>query len=321
MEPLDRSTIWPYRKGEPGPFYYQRYGHPTGVAAERALGELEGGKALLFPSGSGAITALVLAMLEPGQTIALAEGAYYGTGALLGALARWGVQLVEFDQTGPPPDTVDLVWLEAPSNPFLTMPDIEAAAAHPARVVVDSTAATPVYVRPLELGADFAVHSATKFLGGHSDVLLGAVVCRSGEDFERLREFRSRTGIVAAPDPCWLLLRSLKTLPLRMERHTASATELARRLGAHAAVERVRYPGFGGLLSFDVRGGGEAARRVETSVRLILNATSLGGVESLLESRARWEPERVPPGLLRLSVGLEDVDELWADLEQALGGA
>jgi cystathionine gamma-synthase len=314
VEPLDRSTIWPYERGEPGDFYYQRYAHPTGVAAERALGELEGGEALLFPSGSGAITALVLALLGPGQTIALAAGGYYGTPLLFAALEPWGLRFREFDQTGAPPDGVDLIWLEAPSNPYLTMPDFDAAAAHPARVVVDSTAATPVYLRPLELGADFVVHSATKYLGGHSDVLLGAVVCRSAEDAERLRAFRGRTGIVAAPDPCWLLLRSLKTLRVRMERITATAQVLAERLRAHPAVSEVRYAGFGGLLSFDVAD----ARKVETSVRLITNATSLGGTESLLESRSRWEGDRVPPGLLRLSVGLEDPDELWADLEQAL---
>jgi cystathionine gamma-synthase len=317
VEPLDRATIWPYREGKPGELYYQRYAHPNGLAAEAKLAELDGGEALLFPSGAGATTALVLGLLEPGQTIALAEGGYYGTGVLFGALERWGLRHVEFDQTGPPPEGVDLVWLEAPSNPFLTMPDIEAAVASPARVVVDSTAATPVYLRPLEHGADFALHSATKYLGGHDDVLLGAVACRSAEDAERLREFRGRTGIVAAPDPCWLLSRSLKTLPVRMERHTASATELAERLRAHPAVEVVRYPGFSGLLSFDVADA-EAATKVETSLRTIENATSLGGVESVLESRTRWEGDRVPPGLLRLSVGLEDVDDLWADLEQAL---
>jgi cystathionine gamma-synthase len=317
VEPLDRATIWPYREGEPGELYYQRYAHPNGLAAEAKLAKLEGGEALLFPSGAGATTALVLALLEPGQTIALAEGGYYGTGVLLDALERWGVRHLEFDQTGPPPEDVELVWLEAPSNPFLTMPDIEAAVASPARVVVDSTAATPVYLRPLEHGADFALHSATKYLGGHHDVLLGAVACRSAEDAATLREFRGRTGIVAAPDPCWLLSRSLKTLGARMERHTASGTELAERLRAHPAVEIVRYPGFGGLLSFDVADA-QAANKVETSLRTILNATSLGGVESVLESRTRWEGDRVPPGLLRLSVGLEDVDELWADLEQAL---
>ena len=317
MEPLDRATIWPYREGAPGELYYQRYAHPNGLAAEARLAELEGGEALLFPSGAGATTALVLGLLEPGQTIALAEGGYYGTGVLFDTLERWGVRHVEFDQTGPPPEGADLVWLEAPSNPFLTMPDIESAVASPGRVVVDSTAATPVYLRPLDAGADFALHSATKYLGGHHDVLLGAVACRSAEDAERLREFRGRTGIVAAPDPCWLLSRSLKTLRVRMERHTASATAIAERLRDHPAVEVVRYPGFGGLLSFDVADA-EAARKVETSLRTIENATSLGGVESVLESRTRWEGDRVPPGLLRLSVGLEDVDELWVDLAQAL---
>jgi cystathionine gamma-synthase len=315
---LDRSTNWPYEDGEPGEFYYQRYAHPAGVAAERALGELEGGDALLFPSGSGATTALLLTLLEPGKTVALANDAYYGTGVLMRMLERWGLQVVEFDQTGSPPDGVDLVWIEAPSNPLLTMPDFESAAAHPAPVVCDSTAATPVYLRPWERGADYVLDSATKFLGGHHDVLLGAVVAKRREDYERLLELRGRSGIVAAPDPAWLLRRSLKTLKVRMERHTANAQELARRLEAHPAVERVRYPGFGGLMSFDVAGGAVSARRVETSTQRIKNATSLGGVDSVLETRARWEAGRVPDNLVRLSVGLENVDELWADLEQAL---
>src|SRR6266516_2743414 len=318
---LDRSTVWPYEEGEPGAFVYSRYAHPTGVEAERALAALEGApesQALLFASGSAATTTLLLALLKPGDTVALAAGAYFGTGVIMDELSRWGLAHVEFDQTGPPPEGVDLVWLEGPSNPFLTMPDLEAAAAHPAPVVVDSTAATPVYLRPLERGADFALHSATKFLGGHSDVLLGAVVARDPIQAERLRVFRGRTGIVAAPDPAWLLLRSLKTLAVRMERHTANAKAIAERLAAHPAVERVRYPGFGGLLSFDVAGDAQA---VERSVRVITNATSLGGVESLIESRRRWEGERVPANLLRLSVGLEHVDELWADLEQALANA
>jgi cystathionine gamma-synthase len=315
--PLDRSTIWPYEDGEPGEFYYSRYAHPTGVAAERALGELEGGEALLFPSGAGATTTLVLALLEPGKIVAVAEGAYYGTAVLFRALERWGLRHVEFDQTEPPPDA-DLVWLEAPSNPFLTMPDFEAAAAHPAPVVVDSTAATPIYLRPLEHGADFVLHSATKYLAGHHDALLGAVVCRDPAEAHRLRELRGRTGIVAAPDVAWLLLRSLQTLGVRVERQTATASALAELLRAHPAVEQVRYPGFGGLLSFDVAGGAEAARAVETSTRLIANATSLGGVHSALETRGRWESDRVPPGLIRLSVGLEPPEELWADLEQAL---
>ena len=311
---LDRSTIWPYEHGEPGRFYYARYDHPTAAEAERRLGALDGGEAVLFPSGTGAATALVLTLLAPGSTIALAQDAYYGTGVLFRELGRWGVRLVEFDQTGPPPAGADLVWLEAPSNPLLTMPDLDAAVAHPAPVVVDATAATPVHLRPLERGADLVLHSATKYLAGHHDALLGAVVAKREEDAHRLRELRGRTGIVAAPDAAWLLVRGLETLEVRVARQTESARELAARLADHAAVERVRYPGFGGLLSFDVAGGAAAARAVETSTRLIVNATSLGGVRSVLETRHRWEGDRVPANLVRLSVGLEGVDELWDDL-------
>jgi cystathionine gamma-synthase len=314
---VDRSTMWPYKDGEPGEFIYQRYGHPTGVEAERQLGELDGGDALLFSSGAGATTALALSLLSPGATIALAEGAYYGTGVTFGLLDRWGLRYVEFDQTGAPPDGVDLIWLEAPSNPFQTMPDLEAAAAHAARVVVDATAATPVHLRPLQQGADFVLHSATKYLAGHDDALLGAIVSKREEDAARLKEFRTRSGIVAAPDACFLLLRGLQTLELRVVRQTESALELAKRLGEHPNVLQVRHAGIGGLLSFDVAGAAEA-RHVETSLRLITNATSLGGVHSVLESRARWEGDRVPPGLLRLSVGLEPVEQLWGDLAQAL---
>jgi cystathionine gamma-synthase len=319
MEPLDRSTIWPYdERGEAREFNYQRFDSPTVAAAETALGELDGGTALLFPSGAGATTALVLSLLEPGNTIALVRGGYYGTGVTFAALASWGLQVVEFDQTGPPPEEVQLVWVEAPSNPFLTMPDLQAATAHGAPVVVDATAATPVHLRPLEHGADFVLHSATKYLAGHDDTLLGAVICRDDAAAEKLRTFRSRTGIVAAPDPAWLLLRGLKTLELRVRRQTKTAAFLAERLRAHPAVETVRYPGLGGLLSFDVSDA-ETARKVETSTRVIVNATSLGGVTTLIESRSRWEGDRVPPGLLRVSAGLEDSEQLWADLEQALG--
>jgi cystathionine gamma-synthase len=319
MEPLDRSTIWPYdERGEPGDFYYHRFGNPTVAAAEAALGELDGGTALLFPSGAGATTALVLSLLGPGDTIALARGGYYGTGVTFAALADWGLRVVEFDQTGTAPEDVQLVWLEAPTNPYLTMPDLDAAAAHPAPVVVDATVATPVHLRPLERGADFVLHSATKYLSGHDDVMLGAVVCRDDAAAEELRAFRGRTGIVAAPDPAWLLLRGLKTLEVRVRRQSATAALLAERLRGHPGVETVRYPGLGGLLSFDVADA-DTARKVETSTRVIVNASSLGGVTTLIESRSRWEGDRVPPGLLRLSAGLEDPETLWADLEQALG--
>jgi len=314
---VDRSTAWPYVDGEPGEYVYARFAHPAGVAAERALGALEGGHALLYPSGTGAATALLLTLLAPGDTVALAEGAYYGTGVLLGELERWGLRHVLFDQTSAPPDGVQLVWIEAPSNPLLTMPDFPAAAAHPAPVVCDSTAATPVHLRPLEHGCDYVLHSGTKFLAGHHDALVGAIVSKREEDAARLHELRTRTGIVCQPETAALLHRGLETLDVRVARQTESAQALAERLRGHPAVLVVRYPGFGGLLSFDVAGGA-AARRVETATRLVRNQTSLGGVHSSIESRHRWEGDRVPEGLLRLSVGLEAPAELWADLEQAL---
>jgi cystathionine gamma-synthase len=333
VPPVDRATIHAYEDATPGPFHYQRYAHPVGAEGERLLSGLEGGEALLFPSGMGAATALVLALLGPGAKIALADGGYFGMVSLFGEeLARWGLELVVFDQTGPPPKA-DLVWLEPCSNPMLTFPDLDAAieSAHAAggRVLVDNTVLSPLLLRPLEHGADFVLHSATKILAGHHDASLGVVVCGSPETAARLAAFRRTSGIVAAPDPVWLMLRGLKTLAPRVERQSASALELARRLDDHPAVQRVRYPGlgdpvaaryvhaFGQLLSFDVADG-ERAVRVERSLALIENATSLGGAASTLESRARWEGDRVPPGLLRLSVGLEDVDDLWADLAQAL---
>ncbi|MGI8572658.1 MAG: trans-sulfuration enzyme family protein [Solirubrobacteraceae bacterium] len=333
LPPIDRATIHPYDDGTPGPVYYQRRAHPVSLQAEEVLGQLDGGHSLLYPSGAGATAGLVLGLLGSGRRVAVADDAYYGTvGLLRGELSRWGLEVVTFDQTGSPP-AADLVWLEPCSNPLLTFPDLDTsiADAHAAgaRVVVDNTVLSPVLLRPLEHGADFVLHSATKILGGHHDALLGVVTCARQEDAERLRAFRTDAGIVAAPDPAWLLLRGLKTLYLRVERVSETALELARRLAAHRAVTRVRYPGlgdlvaaryvdaFGPLLSFDVADG-EHALRVERSLRLIENATSLGGVTSTLESRTRWEPERVPAGLLRLSVGLEHVEDLWEDLQAAL---
>jgi cystathionine gamma-synthase len=316
---VDRRTVWPYTDGEPGEFSYVREAHPTGAEAERKLGELEGGRALLFSSGMAAATAILLALLRPGQAVALAEGGYFGTEILMrDVLGPWGLESVLFDQTGAPPDGVDLIWLEAPSNPFLTMPDLEAAAAHPARVVVDSTVATPVYLNPLAGGADLVLHSATKYLTGHSDAMAGAVVCKDDSDYDHLFHFRHISGPICSADTAALITRGLKTLRVRVERQSETAAVLAERLASHPAVETVRYPGFGGLLSFDVAGDPVA---VERSTRLIRNATSLGGVETTMESRHRWEGDRVPVGLLRLSVGLEDADELWADLEQALDSA
>lgn len=316
-QPIDRSTAWPYEDGELGRYWYARDAHPTGAAVEAQLGALDGGRALLFPSGMSAVTTVLLTLAGPAPLVALAAGAYYGTGRLFALLEPWGVRTVEFDQTGPPPDDAALVWIEAPANPMLTMPDFEAAAAHGAAVVCDSTLATPLGIRPLDLGCAVALHSATKYLAGHDDALAGAIVVRDTDLYDRLRATRTATGAVASPDTAFLVARGLKTLAVRVARQAATAVVLAERLREHPAVDVVRYPGLGGVVSFDVADA-EAVRRVETSVRVIENATSLGGTVSKLEGRHRWEGDRCPPGLLRLSVGLEEPEVLWTDLEQAL---
>jgi cystathionine gamma-synthase len=315
METVDRTTAWPYDEaGEPRDFYYQRYAHPTGAAAEARLGELEGGEALLFGSGTAAVTACLFALCKPGTKVALAEGAYFGTGVTMRQLEPWGLDVTEFDQTGAPPADADLIWLEAPANPILTQPNWEAMRAHGGTIVCDATLSTPVFLRSLDEGATIALHSATKYLTGHHNALLGAIVTRDPELRQRLYDVRTRVGLSAAPDSAAALLHGLETLEVRMRRHTESAAEIARRLEQHPAVAVVRYPGIGGIVCFDVAD----ARAVETSTALIGNMTSLGGVRSTMESRHRWEGDRIPEGLLRLSVGLEDVDAVWADLEQAL---
>jgi cystathionine gamma-synthase len=320
MQPIDRATVWPYDEhGEPGEFVYQRYAHPTGAAAERALGRQEGGDALLYASGTSAVTACVFAFCRPGMTVALAEGSYFGTGVTLGQFKPWGLEVVEFDQTGAPPSGVDVLWLEAPANPLLTLPDWEAVRAHPALVVCDATIATPVFLHALDEGADIALHSATKYLTGHSNAMLGATVTRKPELAQALYDVRLRLGLAASPDSAAALLQGLETLELRVHRQSETARVLATRLEAHPAVLRVRYPGFGGLVVFDV--ADDDAREIETATRLIANQTSLGGVVSSMESRWRWEGDRIPRGLLRLSVGLEDVEDIWADLVAALDRA
>jgi cystathionine gamma-synthase len=317
-QPLDRSATWPYdAAGEPGPYSYARAEQPNAVSVEKTLGALEGGRSLLFPAGMGAVTGVVLTMLPPGGTIALAAGAYYGHKQLFDHIRPWGVNAVEYDQTGPPPAGADLILLEAPSNPMLTMPDFEAAAAHSAPVVCDATLASPLRLRPLELGCDVSLHSATKVLAGHDDLLAGVTTVKDDGLFDRLHLTRRLTGLVASADTAWLLERGLKTLEARLDRMEATAHILAERLAQHSAVTTVRYPGFGFLISFDVVDGG-AARRVEIETKTIENATSLGGVRTKLESRHRWEGERCPEGLLRLSVGLEAADAIWTDLELAL---
>jgi cystathionine gamma-synthase len=320
MEPIDRATVWPYDEhGDPGEFVYQRYAHPTGAAAERALGRLEGGRALLYASGTSAVTACVFAFCRPGMTVALAEGSYFGTGVTLAQFEPWGLEVVEFDQTGAPPAGADVLWLEAPANPLLTLPDWEAVRAHPALVVCDATIATPVFLHALDHGADIALHSATKYLTGHSNAMLGATVTRKPEQAQALYDVRLRLGLAASPDSAAALLQGLETLELRVHRQTETARVVATRLEAHPAVLRVRYPGFGGLVVFDV--ADDDAREIETATTLIANQTSLGGVVSSMESRWRWEGDRIPRGLLRLSVGLEDVEDVWSDLVAALDRA
>ena len=320
MEPVDRATVWPYDEhGEPGEFVYQRYAHPTGAAAERALGLLEGGEALLYASGTSAVTACLFAFCRPGMTIALAAGSYFGTGVTMAQFAPWGLNVVEFDQSGVPPAEADVLWLEAPANPLLTLPDWEAVRAHSALVVCDATVSTPVFLRALDEGADVVLHSATKYLTGHSNAMLGATVTRDPARTKALYDVRLRLGLAASPDAAAALLYGLETLELRVRRQTETARVLAARLEAHPAVLCVRYPGFGGLVVFDV--ADDDARVVETATELIRNQTSLGGVKSSMESRWRWEGDRIPRGLLRLSVGLEDADDLWADLAAALGRA
>ena len=299
------------------------------------IGELEGGHALLFSSGTGAMTALLLAMLAPGATVAVAAGGYYGTVGLMRELRRWGLEVEEFDQTGEPP-TADLVWFEPCSNPMLTFPDLDVAIgqahASGAVVVVDNTVLSPVLLRPLEHGADFVLHSGTKILAGHHDALLGVVTCARAEDHARLHAFSTASGIVAAPDPAWLMLRGMKTLALRVQRQSATALELARRLAGHPNVERVRYPGlgdpiaeryldaFGPLLSFDVTDAdARPAGRARAPADRERDQPRRRGVDARVPRALRRSPS-VPPGLLRLSVGLEDVDDLWSDLAHALDG-
>jgi cystathionine gamma-synthase len=217
-----------------------------------------------------------------------------------------------------------LVWLESPTNPALEVIELApaVAAAHDAGayVVVDNTFATPLLQQPLDLGADLVLHSATKFISGHSDVLMGAVVTRSDELYGVLKKRRDLLGNAPGPFEAWLALRGLRTLAVRLDRAQANARELVSRLATHPAVSEVRYPGFGAIVAVVTASGGLAADLVTHSTRLWVHATSLGGVESTFERRRRWqaEPATIPDGLIRLSVGIEDVEDLWTDLAQAL---
>ena len=310
---------------------YGRYANPSWTAFEDALGALETGRCLAFASGLAAVST-VLDLVGSEQVVVAPRHAYNGTVMQLADLEARGrvrVRLVDVADTGAVVAACDdaaLVWLESPTNPAMELADVATitAAAHEAgaRVVVDNTFATPLLQLPLELGADLVVHSATKYLGGHSDLLMGALVTRDEQLYGVLKGRRDLVGAVPGAFEAWLALRGMRTLAVRVERAQANAAELARRLAEHDAVDEVRYPGFGAMISI-VLAGADAADRLTHSTSLWVHATSLGGVESSLERRRRWqsEPTTIPDGLVRLSVGIEDVEDLWADLVAALADA
>jgi cystathionine gamma-synthase len=273
----------------------------------------------------------VLDLVGHGQHVVAPRHCYLGTLHQLATLEQRGraaVSTVDVADTdavlAAVTEDTALLWLESPTNPMLEVADLPAitAAAHEsgATVVVDNTFATPLLSRPLDIGADVVVHSATKSLAGHSDVVLGVLVTRRDDVFQATEERRKTMGAVPGTLESWLALRGLRTLHLRVERAQSNAAQLSRRLAEHAAVERVRYPGFGSMIAIEVRGGAAAADRLGRATRLWVNATSLGGVESTFERRRRWagEPVSVPESLVRLSVGIEHVDDLWSDLDQGL---
>ncbi|MCC9146650.1 MULTISPECIES: aminotransferase class I/II-fold pyridoxal phosphate-dependent enzyme [unclassified Arthrobacter] len=331
----------------PGERGYGRYSNPTWDPFEQALAELEGAElpALVFASGLASVMA-ALSLVPAGGVVVMPRHSYQGSLLLAAEEAANGrfsvrtVDIAETEEVVAQLDGASMLWVESPTNPMLEVADIaalvEAAHAAGALVVADNTFSTPLVTRPLDLGADVVVHSVTKYLAGHSDVVLGAAVTSDPGLRDRLLRYRSLHGAVAGPFEVWLALRGLRTLALRMERSQATAGELARRLQHLPQVEHVRYPGlpddpgharaaaqmsgFGSILCIEVDGGAAAAEKVAEAVELWLPATSLGGVESLIERRRRQpgEPHTVPEGLLRLSVGIENVEDLWGDLEQAL---
>jgi cystathionine gamma-synthase len=316
-----------------GTVNYARVGNPTWNAFEDALGELEGGRALVHASGMGAISA-ALSLVARGGTVLAPDQTYNGTGDLLTAFEQAGgtvVRLHASDTAGfvAALEEADLLWLESPTNPLMDLVDLETVLARSSELgvtsVVDNTLPTPLLARPLGLGADVVVHSVTKYLAGHSDVVLGATVVADTERGralgERLQRHRTLHGAIAGPLEVYLALRGLRTLAVRFERACSSAAVLAERLAGHPAVVRVRYPGSGAMLAIEVGDDEAAAERLCAATRLWLHSTSLGGVESQLERRRRHPSESpsVPANLVRLSVGIEHVEDLWADLQQALG--
>ncbi len=295
-------------------------------AFEAMLGGLEGGEAVAFSSGMAACAA-VLGQLPSGAHLVLGADCYQGVAGIAEAgVATHGWRLERLpaaDERWPQrAQEADLLWLESPSNPLLDIADLAAVCGAPrppgTRVVVDNTFATPLVQRPLELGADIVVHSATKLIGGHSDLLLGAAVTADADQLARLRRARSLYGATPGMLECFLALRGARTLPLRLERASGSAAQLATRLAAHPAVSRVRYPGFGTIVSFELADA-TAADRACRATRIIRHATSLGGVETCVERRGVHPgQEHIPPGLIRLSTGCEALEDLWSDLSAAL---
>jgi cystathionine beta-lyase/cystathionine gamma-synthase len=336
-----------------GGYEYARSANPTRTALQEALAALEQGRTgLAFASGLAAEDTLLRTVCEPGSHVVLGGDAYGGTFRLISRVAsRWGVEHTPADLNDPDAlraairPTTRVVWCETPTNPLLNIADIAltAEAAHEAGalLVVDNTFASPYLQQPLRLGADVVVHSTTKYLGGHSDVVGGALVVDDVELAEQLAFSQNAMGAVSGPLADWLVLRGIKTLGVRMDRHQANAARVAEFLLGHPAVASVRYPGlpdhpgheiaakqmsgFGGMLSFRLAAGEDAALRVCERAQLFTLAESLGGVESLIEHPARMthasaagSPLEVPADLVRLSVGIEDVEDLLADLEQAL---
>ena len=312
-----------------GDLEYGRYGNPTWAAFEEALGALEGGRCLAFSSGLAAVSTL-LDLVGQGKKVVAPRHAYLGSVhqmADLEARGRVTAELVDITDTEAVVKAcadAALVWVESPTNPALEIADLPViiAAAHEAGayVVVDNTFATPLLQQPLALDADVVLHSATKFISGHSDVLLGAVVTRDEELYGVLKNRRDSIGATPGTLETWLALRGLRTLHVRLERAQANAQELVRRLEGHPALEEVRYPGFGAVVSIVLAQGALAADLLTRSTSLWVHATSLGSVESTFERRRRWktEPATIPDGLVRMSVGIEDVDDLWDDLAGAL---
>jgi cystathionine gamma-synthase len=335
----------------PGGFTYSRSGNPNRRALEETLAALEGGEAAVAFSSGQAATFAILHSLRPGDHVIAPEDAYYGTADLLiEHFGPWGLEATFVDMTDLAAieravrANTRLVWVETPSNPRMQVTDIAAvvAIAHrsSAYVACDNTWATPVLQRPLDLGADLVMHSTTKYLGGHSDIIGGAVITREvGPGFDRIRQVQTSAGAVPSPFECWLVQRGIRTLPYRMRAHSANALAVARFLADHPAVEKVHYPGLekdpghlvslrqmrpsGGMLSFLVKGADRAGTiAMSNRLRLFTRATSLGGPESLIEHRASIEGPRTraPENLLRVSVGLEHPDDLIDDLRQALEG-